>query len=252
MNKTSVFKILSLGLGVLLCCTEARAADLKNPTSITFDFQNRQIQFYGIYAPAKSSARAVGLDAEIVARRNGIAHLSQYLTQSCGGSETDAQKIATPSWQAAVKSQGSEIFSNGVLKIALVAPVKDVLKETSGKKAQTLKAKDGTPLALKLPKVPASMLKCGFVNITLGDRTIALNPLSGSSDSAAKAVSFSLQGGTLKPATSADVALLENSNLMNTEGSTSGGNTPVQKTAPETGASSSATEGGATSGQKSQ
>jgi hypothetical protein len=194
-------------------------AEVKNDTAITFDFQGRQIQFYGIYTPSKSNQKAQGLDAEIVARRNGIAHLTSFLTNSCAGAQSgqDSENSASPSWQGVVKSQGSEIYSNGVLKISLVAPIKDVLKETVKKKSQSLKAKDGSPLALKLPKVPASVLKCGMLSLTLGGRTVALNPLSGSSDSGAKVVNLSLDGSSaVKPAGAGDLALLEGSNLFHT------------------------------------
>ncbi|NBW80498.1 hypothetical protein EBR21_01975 [bacterium] len=193
-------------------------AEVKNDTNITFDFQGKQIQFYGIYTPSKSSQKTQGLDAEIVARRNGIAHLISFLTNSCEAgaqSDEDSEKAASPTWQGIVKSQGSEIYSNGVLKISLVAPIKDVLKGTAKKKSQALKAKDGSPLALKLPKMPASAVKCGMVNLTLGGRTVALNPLSGSSDSGAKVVNLSLDGSSaVKPAGASDIALLEGSNLF--------------------------------------
>lgn len=193
----------------------AAAADIKNNTAITIDFQNRQIQFFGIYSPAKSSSRAQGLEAEIVARRNGIAHLNSQLMRGCevaqNGKSNDA---AAPSWQGAVKSQGSEIYANGVLKISLVAPLRDVLK-ASGRKSTALKTKDGSPLALKLPRLPATALKCGVLTVSLGGKTVTLNPLSGSTDSGAKVVSLALDGASgLRPAGSADLALLENSNLL--------------------------------------
>ncbi len=206
-------KIL-LTLAITLCTSWTSvisAADIKNNTNITIDFQGKQIQFYGIYSPEKSNSRAQGLDAEIVARRNGIAHLNTNLLSSCG---TSGEKTAAPSWQGVVKSQGSEIFSNGVLKISLVAPVKDVLKETSKKKAQTLKSKEGSPIALRLPKVSAKALKCGMLTVNVAGRTVALNPLSGSNDSGAKVVNLTVDGNVLKPSGATDLALLESSNLM--------------------------------------
>ena len=203
-----------LTLAMTVCTSGASAlaaADNKNNTNITIDFQSKQIQFYGIYAPEKSNTRSQGLDAEIVARRNGIAHLNTNLTSSCGST---GEKTAVPSWQGVVKSQGSEIFSNGVLKISLVAPIKDVLKETSKKKAQTLKSKEGSPIALRIPKVSAKALKCGMLTVNIAGRTVALNPLSGSNDSDAKVVNLTVDGNVLKPSGATDLALLENSNLM--------------------------------------
>lgn len=206
-------KIL-LTLAMTLCASwtsPVSAADIKNNTNITIDFQSKQIQFYGIYAPEKSNSRAQGLDAEIVARRNGIAHLNRNLLSSCG---TSGEKTAAPSWQGVVKSQGSEIFSNGVLKISLVAPVKDVLKETSKKKVQTLKSKEGSPIALRIPKVSAKALNCGMLTVNVAGRSVALNPFSGSNDSGAKVVNLTVDGNVLKPSGASDLALLENSNLM--------------------------------------
>lgn len=211
--KLAVFVSLFVHQGV----QTAHAAEVKNETNITIDFQNRQIQFYGIYSPGKSNARAQGLEAEIVARRNGIAHLNTYLTRSCDGAAVDKSEeaAATPSWQTAVKSQGSEIYSNGVLKISLVAPLKEVLKNATKTKSVSLKTKDGSPIALRLPRVPASALKCGMLNLTLSGRSIALNPLSGSTESGAKVVNLTLDGSSsVKPAGASDLALLENSNLL--------------------------------------
>lgn len=216
--KRNSFKLTAiLSLFIFQGIQVAHAADVKNETNITIDFQNRQIQFYGIYSPGKSNARAQGLEAEIVARRNGIAHLNTYLTRSCDGAtaEKTEEAAATPSWQTSVKSQGSEIYSNGVLKISLVAPLKEVLKNATKSKSSTLKTKEGTPIALRLPRLPASALKCGMLNLTLSGRTIALNPLSGSTESGAKVVNLTLDGSSsVKPAGASDLALLENSNLM--------------------------------------
>jgi len=205
---------ICLTLVMIFCATGTSAlaaADIKNNTNITVDFQGKQIQFYGIYAPEKSNSRAQGLDAEIVARRNGIAHLNTNLMASCG---TTGEKTAAPSWQGVVKSQGSEIFANGVLKISLVAPIKDVLKETSKKKVQTLKSKEGSPIALRIPKVSTKALKCGMLTVNVAGRTVVLNPLSGSNDSGAKVVNLTVDGNVFKPSSATDLALLENSNLM--------------------------------------
>jgi hypothetical protein len=194
----------------------AVAADIRNDTKITIDLQGRQVQFYGVYAPGTANSRVQGLEAEIAARRNGITHLNSFLNAQCGSaqSEQSGEKAAFPSWQGAVKSQGSEIFANGVLKISLVAPLKDVLKDTAKKKSIRLKTNDGTSLALRFPKVPARALKCGLVSLNVGGRTIELNPLSVTSEAGAKIVNLALDGAQLKPAGSADLALLENSNLI--------------------------------------
>jgi len=215
MNMRTIRSVVVTLISLTSLPVVASAAEIKNETAITLDFQNRQIQFFGIYSPAKSSARAQGLEAEIVARRNGIAHLNTQLTRGCEGAQNGKPNdAAAPSWQGSVKSQGSEIFANGVLKISLVAPLRDVLK-ASGKKSNALKAKDGTPLALKLPRLPATALKCGVLNVSLGGSLVTLNPMSGSTESGAKVVTLTLDGSSgLRPSGSADLALLENSNLL--------------------------------------
>lgn len=216
MNMRKIyFAAFAITSVAFLPAAAAAATEIRNDTAITIDFQNRQIQFFGIYSPAKSSSRAQGLEAEIVARRNGIAHLTSQLTRGCGVAQNSKPNdTAAPSWQGVVKSQGSEIYANGVLKISLVAPLRDVLK-ASGKKSTSLKTKDGSPLALKLPRLPASALKCGVLTVSLGGKTVTLNPLSGSTDSGAKVVNLALDGASgLRPAGSADLALLENSNLL--------------------------------------
>lgn len=199
-------------------------SEIRNDTAITFDFQNKQIQFFGIYSPGKSSPRAQGLEAEIAARRNGIAHLNAQLMRGCeAGQSNKPNESVGPSWQGAVKSQGSEIYANGVLKISLIAPMRDVLT-TSGKKSLTLKTKDGTPLALKFPRLTASSFKCGVLTLSLAGRTLPLNPLSGSNEIGAKVVNLALDGASkVRPAGSADLALLENSNLFGAVGSSSDG-----------------------------
>ena len=187
------------------------AAELKNDTQITFDFSQRQVQFFGIYTPENGGKRG-GLDAEISARRNGIANLNSKLTSLCNAGSAE-QNVSLPSWQGSVKSQGSEIFSNGVLKISLVAPLREVFKNVARKPA-TLKTKGGAPLALKVPRLSLANIKCGLVSVSVGGKIIDLNPLSGASESGAKVVSLELVGGNLKPASSEDASLLENSNLF--------------------------------------
>lgn len=187
------------------------AAELKNDTQITFDFSLRQVQFFGIYTPENGGKRG-GLEAEITARRNGIANLNSKLSSVCNSGSAE-QNSSLPSWQGSVKSQGSEIFSNGVLKISLVAPLREVFKNVARKPA-TLKTKDGSPLALKVPRLSLANIKCGLVSVSVGGKMIDLNPLSGAAESGAKVVNLELVGGNLKPVSSVDASLLEASNLF--------------------------------------
>jgi hypothetical protein len=238
----------------VLLSSAALSAELKNDTKITFDLQGKQIQFYGVYAPGSSGSRAQGLDAEIAARRNGIIHLNTFLVSQCAGKSTDqsSEKTSSPAWQGVVKSQGSEIFANGVLKISLVAPMKEVFKDTVKKKALRLKTSDGVPLALRFPKVPARALKCGLVSLNIGGRTVEVNPLSVSSESGAKVVNLSVDGFQLKPSGAAELALLENSNLVKTSDvSASDSNSPSsQKATDEASAKPEAVPAGQSEGAR--
>lgn len=203
--------------------SSALAVSKSDGTGITFDFQNRQIYFYGVYSPGSAQPRVHGLDAEIAARRNGISRLNNYIEKSCGerSKEKTEEKPSAPSWQGIVKSQGSEIYANGVLKIALVAPIREIFKDSSKKKAQTLKTKDGLHLALSLPKLPGTALKCGMLALSLNGKMVALNPLSGSTDPNAKTVTLRLEGAAnVKPAGGEDLKLLESSNLLHESDST--------------------------------
>lgn len=194
-----------------LYSAKSRAEESRNNSKITFDFSLLQVQFFGIYTPENGGKRG-GLEAEITARRNGIANLNSKLISVCD-SGTAGQNSSQPSWQGSVKSQGSEIFSNGVLKISLVAPLREVFKNTA-RKPSTLKAKDGSPLALKVPRLSIANIKCGLVSVNVGGKIIELNPLSGAFESGAKVVKLELVGEILRPVSSADSSLLENSNLF--------------------------------------
>lgn len=195
----------------LLFSDNSRAAESRNNTKITFDFSLLQVQFFGIYSP-ETAGKLGGLEAEITARRNGIANLNSKLISVCNFGAAE-QNSSQPSWQGSVKSQGSEIFSNGVLKISLVAPLREVFKNTV-RKPSTLKSNDGSPLALKLPRLPIANMKCGLVSVNVGGKVIELNPLSGAFESGAKVVNLERVGEILEPASLADSSLLENSNLF--------------------------------------
>jgi hypothetical protein len=208
-NKTFSFA-LSLAASWLAFGGVATAAETKSDNKITIDFSSRQVQFFGIYSPELSGKRA-GLDAEIAARRNGIMNLNARLKSSCGNTEASAS--SGPDWQGSVKSQGSEIYSNGVLKISLVAPMREVFKDVA-RKPSTLKTKEGKPIALRFPKLTLANFKCGLLNVNVAGKTVALNPLSSSSESGAKVVNLEFDGNALRPASAAEVALIETSNLF--------------------------------------
>lgn len=194
------------------------AQESKKETKITLDYASRQVQFFGVYSPEGGAKRA-GLEAEIVARRNGIAYLNSKLKGSCEKNLSSGIEAGTsaPNWQSSVKSQGSEIFSNGVLKISLVAPMREVFKDVA-RKPSVLKTKEGSPISLKLPSLTLANMNCGLVNLLVGGKTFTINPLSSSSEPGAKTVKLEFSSGVLVPSSSVDSATLENSNLFASTG----------------------------------
>jgi hypothetical protein len=221
----NTFARFSTSFLTLLTALAVRPAQ-GNETPVSLDMGARQIKFYGVYSPDPAGKRG-GLDAEILARRNGIANLQAKLSASCqkdGGGEGN-KPFATPPWQGSVKSLGSEIYANGVLKIALVAPLRDVFKEAQ-QKPLALKSGSGSPLSLKLPTLTLKNVQCGLIQLNVAGKTIPLHLLSGSTDASAKPVKLALDGTRLKPASAADAELLESSNLFG--GSTSADSASAQ------------------------
>jgi len=190
-------------------------AAFANQTKINFDFVSRQVVFYGLYVPA-SENKADGLSAELYARRDGIAHLTSKLQESCSNvpaSEGSVRPSTNGAWISSVRSQGSEIYNNGVLKIFLTAPVREVFKEFPVSSFQ-LKSKSGTALALRFPVVPLEKMVCGKLSLTVGGKKVEVNPFALSKDSTAQSVKLTFQGNALIPARAEDVKTLEESNLF--------------------------------------
>lgn len=187
----------------------------KNGTKVNFDFVSRQVIFYGVFTPEGDGTRD-GLSAELLARRDGIAHLTSKLQDSCNGLPAAPGAVRPSSnggWISSVRSQGSEIYANGVLKISLMAPVREVFKEFPAN-SSPLKSKSGVPLSIRFPIVSIDKIKCGKLSLSVGARKVDVNPFLVSRDSTEKTVRVVYRGDSLVPATPEDSRLLEESNLF--------------------------------------
>lgn len=237
----NLLKNVSRGLGWLLISLVSsiagQAVAAKNETRINFDFVSRQVVFYGLFFP-QAEGKTDGLSAELFARRDGIAHLTAKLQESCSDAST-AQGTTRPSsnaeWISSVRSQGSEIYTNGVLKISLTAPVREVFKEFPAS-SFALKSKSGTPLALRFPVIPLDQIRCGKLSLTVGTKKVDVNPFALSKDASAQVVRLSFEGNSLVPSKPEDLKTLEESNLF---GSASDMGEPVKTKSPAAATSSS-------------
>ncbi|MEY2987143.1 MAG: hypothetical protein RJB13_664 [Pseudomonadota bacterium] len=186
-----------------------------NQTKINFNFVTRQVVFYGLYVP-QSENKADGLSAELYARRDGIAHLTAKLQESCNGipvSEGTVRPSSNAGWISSVRSLGSEIYNNGVLKISLTAPVREVFKEFPSS-SFVLRSKSGAPLVLRFPVIPLDKITCGKLSVHVGSKKVDVNPFAVTRESSAQSVQLVFRGATLVPSKSEDIKTLEESNLF--------------------------------------
>lgn len=215
--KETMLRSVGWGVGPLLALffvSRAHAADA-NKTNVNFDFVSRQVVFYGLYVP-QSEKNIDGLSAELYARRDGIAHLTSKLQESCrntSASDTAVRPSTNGGWISSVRSQGSEIYANGVLKISLTAPVREVFKEFPAS-SFALKTKTGSPLNLRFPLIPIERMSCGKLRVAVRGKMVEVNPFTLSKDATAQTIRLVFQGNTLTPASPDDTKILEESNLF--------------------------------------
>ena len=202
--------ILVLGGAVTsLAFSSARGAPLD---AVSYDFLSRQITVYGLYVPKPEEAKG-GLAAELEARQNGIAVLGAHLDKACeGGSENPRLSSA---WKTSLRSQGSEIYANGVLKIILTASLKEVYKEFGSPKIKGFKTPEGEAIAFRLPSLPQSAIGCGTVKVEILGKKYSAAPIAVSRDESVKRVNLLLGGGgVLRVGSPEDGALLEKSKFF--------------------------------------
>lgn len=208
LKTSSIFFLLSLGVSPLLFTAHARKPDNK----IIYDFGHSAMLVYGIYTPEEGSKKS-GLQAEIDARKDGVALAAEHLSQTCKKGDK-ASVDPNGSWRHGIRSLGSTIYPKGKLEIELNVPLRIVFPalKTSNLVAPT--TPDEEEIAFKLPWIPAHATKCATIKIAQDSKTSwQVLPVNTSrSDSKYKVVTLSLGADlSLQPATPADALALQNS-----------------------------------------
>jgi hypothetical protein len=197
--------ILFLGAAVTsLAFSAARGAPVEG---VSYDFLSKQMIVHGYYVPKQGETKT-GLAAELEARQNGIEVLGRHIGKACADG-TANPRIAS-GWKGSLRSQGSEIFSNGVLRIILTANLKDVYRTFGSSKARNLKTPEGESIAFRLPSLPQGAISCGTVKVELFGKKYAAAPVLLGDDAGAKTIGLLLGGGgVLKVSSPEDASLLE-------------------------------------------
>ena len=220
LTRTQIACRVLVGAGFLMVPVAFLAQAAQQAKDISYDFKTRQMTILGIYTPPDGApSKKSGLDTELEARRNGLAALTEYLEKSCATAEAGVAvedlKLQS-NWKTSLRSQGSEIFSNGALKITLTANLREVFKVYSNAKPKTFKTAEGTPLYFDVPKVPASAVKCGYIKFSVSPRkNIFVAPVRVSgADAAAKIINLTLaEGNVLQAASQDDLNVLQKSDI---------------------------------------
>ena len=180
------------------------------PPAPTVNYSLDRLNFAGIN---KSSIklRQNGLEAEILARRNGIEFLQNEFQAHCNNT------TVKPNWQDTVKSLGSEIYADHTFKIILAGSISDLI-ESPGSQAELLTA-DSQSLVFRIPTaVPFSSTRCGVLTLQLADgKNINVFPRRYTRSKGAESyttVSLALsKSGNLYPVGSSDKETVKQSNL---------------------------------------
>lgn len=197
--------VAPLALALSALPDRARAAASED---VTYDFLSKSLTVRGYHVP-KEGEKKSGLAAELDARTNGVATLGGHISKTCEGGT--GSKLLASDWQRSLRSQGSEIFANGVLRIILTASLKDVFKGYGSSKAKALKTPEGQPIVFRLPSLPQGTISCGMVRIEFDGKRYEAAPVAlGEPGEGAKVVNLLLgSGGLLKVSSPEDVSLLE-------------------------------------------
>lgn len=216
----------SLVSAAALLVTSPASADSKEQ-NITYDFGNKQMIVHGYFAPANAQIKRSGLDAEMDARRDGVSALTDHLGKSCGlkeGESNTAGKDLRSGWNSALRSQGSEIYSNKALRIILTANLREVFSLYNNAKTKALQTPEGESVFFRLPKMPAQAVRCGLVTLALGaKKSVLAAPVSAGKKASGKVVALTLSdAGVLQPATPEDLSLIQKTELgkLEAEGAT--------------------------------
>ncbi len=134
--------------------------------NIEFNHTDMSIISRGFYNPTVDGEKS-GLNAERIAIKNGINNLEKYFeSSSCDGLDKSSVDIKS-GWEDSFHSQGTEIYSNGVLAVTLQAPIKQVFKS---KLKKSIKTDTGEKIFFQIVgQVPLSAIRCGTIEVNLGN-----------------------------------------------------------------------------------
>lgn len=157
-------RLLSFVCFAFLCQFNAYA-QTNSDSLVYFDFKQMIISSQGVYAPNSDGKHSKNtINAEVAARANGIDNITKYLNESCYNVHSNAFGLQ-PKFANEFHSQGTEIYSDGALKVNLTAPYKTVF-HLDAKPA--LKTKNGELVVFSMPSIiPAKALKCGTPSLEI-------------------------------------------------------------------------------------
>ena len=179
---------------------------------ITYDVARNNIEFIGLYRPDPKEPRS-GLNAEISARQDGIARMETELKKECGSGERAGRIVS--GWQSSVRSQGSEIFADGSLRIFLSANFTSIFKRKKEQNPLAPLTADGRPILFTLGQLPLQAVQCGVVRFDYQGRILELIPQPTSGKDNAFKISLLIgASGVLKIPSPEGVIALEKSNVF--------------------------------------
>lgn len=164
---------LILSIFALLSSAKIYATNVPNnikneKKNISFIYSNMTMNSVGIYNP-KVDGEKNGLSAELIARKNALDNLEKYFENSCDGLDKSSLNVRSD-WENNFRSQGTEIYANGVLAVSLQAPMKQVFK-TSSKARKNLRTDNGEKIAFQIKNpVQTSGTRCGTMELDLNPK----------------------------------------------------------------------------------
>lgn len=182
---------------------------------VTFDFSKMTISTFGV-SPTNQEEHNGSLKAEVSARKNALQNVEQYFKNTCGKIEK-GQLGTKPGWEQYFHSKGSEIYANGIVKVSLTAPFRDILKSPSNSKKKPVATEDGKRVAFSMQlTIPGSSVQCGAMILDVGDnKKVLISPTRVVSAAIGMTEVKLIYDGKseLKAATPQDAAILQNTTL---------------------------------------
>jgi hypothetical protein len=139
----------------------------KEKNNLYFDYETMTLTSVGIFNP-RTEGEKTGLNAELIARKNGMDNLQKYFQNTCSGFDKTTLDVKSD-WENSFHSQGTEIYSDGVLAVTLKGQIKQVFKSPV-KLKKVVRTNKNERIAFYLPKnIPITSIRCGTLELNLGD-----------------------------------------------------------------------------------